>query len=141
MIEFYCQAGCPQSDVAFTDSYARLLRAFAPMEAVQCSSLVDSASIVLRISGDIWKFSGRGCEKLRLQRKKRYVTIDLVVPENVWRQGIEVIDPFVVQQVTQACTMFSNRLEREDSSFDRVTFDREYTAALDRYRIEVGNDS
>jgi hypothetical protein len=42
-------------------------------------------ALVLRIGGNIQEFDFEGCERIRRNRKDRYVTVDLGFPSRKWR--------------------------------------------------------
>jgi hypothetical protein len=50
----------------------------------QYTNELDEIAPILRVDGDLWFFEFEGCEKLRLSKKYRYITIDIGMPRSKW---------------------------------------------------------
>ena len=49
-----------------------------------CDEIVEFA-LILRVGGNMQEFDFEGCERLRRNRKKKYITVDLGFPSRRWR--------------------------------------------------------
>ena len=56
----------------------------AELDAIQCEQLRQFA-YVLRVGGAITQFNFEGCERIDLNRKKQYISIDVGVPIARWK--------------------------------------------------------
>ena len=69
-----------------TDKHVLELR---KLLAVHCkgpySDEISEFALVLRIGGNMQEFDFEGCERIRRNRKDRYITVDLGFPSQKWR--------------------------------------------------------
>jgi hypothetical protein len=79
------QAGDQESDNVMSPLYMPLRRVLARVCRGPYSKDIIEFAFILRIDGKIWYFKFEGCEKLRMNRSEKYVTIDIGVPEKLWR--------------------------------------------------------
>ena len=49
------------------------------------SEEISEFALVLRIGGDMQEFDFEGCERIRRNRKDKYITVDLGFPSRKWR--------------------------------------------------------
>ena len=49
------------------------------------SEEISEFALVLRIGGDMQEFDFEGCERIRRNRKDRYITVDLGFPSRKWK--------------------------------------------------------
>jgi hypothetical protein len=75
---------------------------------------VDEFAPILRVDGKSWYWEFEGCDKLRLSKKDRYITIDVGMPISRWK-GIDEINirKFLVSNLKYALVLIVNRLKRE----------------------------
>jgi hypothetical protein len=78
------------------------------------SDVIDELAPIARVDGNIACWSFEGCQKLRLSKKERYITIDIGVPQNRW----DGVDPFelrhyLINNVKQAIKLMVEKLEKE----------------------------
>lgn len=75
---------------------------------------VDEFDLALRVDGDLWYFNFEGCEKLRLSKKYRYVTIDIGMPRSKWEGVLPIkIRGFLINHTKEALVLIINRLKKE----------------------------
>jgi len=77
--------GDAKSGALYMPMKYRLNQLFEEHCSKSYSPNLDSFSIVLRVSGRIWNFDSEGVERLRRSRKKRYITVDIVIPQKRWK--------------------------------------------------------
>ena len=75
---------------------------------------VDQIVVAFRVDGDLWSFEFEGCEKLRLSKKNRYISIDVGMPRAKW-ENIEkkIIKTYVISNLRKALELSINRLKKE----------------------------
>jgi hypothetical protein len=75
---------------------------------------IDEITPIFRIDGKLDKFNFRGCEKLRLQKKQRYITVDVGFPQSEWEnKSEEQIKKFIYNSYLEAITLILIRLKKE----------------------------
>jgi hypothetical protein len=75
---------------------------------------IDSIDPVLRVDGEISYWEFEGCEKLRLCKKNRYITIDVGMPRSRW-EGINPVDirKYLIYQLRNALELMLKRFKKE----------------------------
>ncbi|MBA9025750.1 hypothetical protein [Peribacillus huizhouensis] len=75
---------------------------------------MDSIDPVLRVDGEISYWEFEGCEKLRLSKKNRYITIDVGMPRSRW-EGVDPVDirKYLINQLRIALELMLKRLKKE----------------------------
>ncbi|MFL0366198.1 hypothetical protein ACH0BF_24715 [Pseudobacillus sp. 179-B 2D1 NHS] len=75
---------------------------------------VDEFAPVLRVDGDGWYWEFEGCEKLRLSKKYRYITIDIGMPRSKW-ENVEPkgIKSYLFIHLKNALDLMTRRLKKE----------------------------
>ena len=68
---------------------------------------------ILRIDGDVWAWHFEGCEALKLNRRERYVTIDIGVPEERWRANGLALATYLVTTVEEALRQMIDRVKQK----------------------------
>ena len=77
------------------------------------SEVVEFAPIA-RIDGEIWSWNFEGCQKLRINKRERYITIDVGMPKNRW-EGISQIEirRYLIENLKQALLLIVEKLKKE----------------------------
>ncbi|MGG3451735.1 hypothetical protein [Domibacillus aminovorans] len=75
---------------------------------------VDEFAPILRVDGDGWYWEFEGCEKLRLSKKYRYITVDIGMPRSKW-ENVEPknIRGYLVLHFKNALDLMIRRLKKE----------------------------
>ena len=113
VISLGCDAGGPET--AFIGTLkVPLAHAFAQhVSSTHCAE-IDEYALVLRVDGSIAKFGNEGLERLRLSRTKRYIAVDILIPEAVWQAKTEQeLKSYLARQVTAAISACCARLKKE----------------------------
>jgi hypothetical protein len=113
-ISFGTQMGDVNADKAVAPHLRKLRRLLDKFcNKIYCKE-VDEFAPILRVDGDLWYWEFEGCEKLRLSKKYRYITIDVGMPRSRW-EGITAIDirKYLINQLNNALELMVKRLKKE----------------------------
>jgi hypothetical protein len=94
------------------------------------SSEVREFALILRIGGEMQEFDFEGCDRVRRNRKEKYITVDLGFPSFRWKG---VADSRFCESVAEAvetgllCCI--RRLERDKSQIDSAKLMADYQKA------------
>jgi hypothetical protein len=78
------------------------------------SEEVSECALVLRIGGNMQEFNFEGCERVRRNRKEKYITVDLGFPSRRWR-GVTDNDirNYLLEIVETGLLCCLNRLQKD----------------------------
>jgi hypothetical protein len=80
---------------------------------------VDHFALVLRVSGSLDQFGREGIERIRRNRKQRYIGADIIVPEQEWRSRTEKqLKVYLADQVRQALRLCVLRIQKDGDDLD-----------------------
>jgi len=129
--------GDPESAALYMPLKQRLNQLFAEHCAKSYCPTVNEFSMILRVSGKIWNFDSEGVERMRRSHKKRYITVDIVIPEKRWRRvpRHKVRDDFAAL-VRTALLLEVGRLKKDKENVDEVGFRRDVDKVLNRFLSE-----
>lgn len=100
------------------------------------SSEVIEFALLLRIQGDVgeWDWFVEGCSRLRRNRKDRYLSIDIGISSERWRDvpGRQLRE-YVAHCIREALQLFIDRLKRDKTPIDDSALLRDYSAAMKNY--------
>ncbi|MDA8235188.1 MAG: hypothetical protein M0Z31_10385 [Clostridia bacterium] len=109
----------------------RILKTYAN---VPYSSEIDEFAPIARVDGDIWHWNFEGCRKLRLNRKERYITVDIGMPRNRWEgASAKEIRCYLAENLKQALELFVKRLKKEKISVNEERLFQDYAKVEDEY--------
>jgi len=75
---------------------------------------IDTFALVLQINGSINSFGPEAIERLRRSRQKRYVTIDIVIPEERWQTlATPELKTYLASQIRESLVMCAARLRKD----------------------------
>ncbi len=76
---------------------------------------IDEFALILRIGGVMQEFDFVGCERLRRNRKERYITVDLGFPSAQWKgRSDQHIREFLLRAVQEGLLACVRRLEADN---------------------------
>jgi len=132
-ISIGCQQGGPEP-CSISSLKVDLYRAFEKhVTSTHCPE-VDEYALVLRVDGSLDKFGEEGLARLKLAKARRYITVDIQIPEKVWqpmsRQATAKYLATVVQTAINACTA---RLSKEKYLVGKEALDKEIQAGINEY--------
>lgn len=112
----YISFGAEMGDVNTDKAVAPHLRKLRRLLDKFCNKIyckeVDEFAPILRVDGVLGYWEFEGCEKLRLSKKYRYITIDVGMPRSRW-EGITAIDirKYLINQLNNALEFILSPLE------------------------------
>lgn len=109
------------------------------LTSTHCSA-IDQYEIVLRVDGSLAKFGPEGLARLRFAKSRRYITIDIQVPESVWQSLSHCeLKEYLVRQVQLALEACISRLVKEGFEVDHQKLRAEVASASEIYRSTAGD--
>lgn len=80
---------------------------------------IDEIAPILRVDGDLAYWEFEGCEKLRLSKKHRYITIDIGMPRSRWEgNNAKDIRNYLFDNLKEALELMVKRLKKEKFKVD-----------------------
>ena len=139
VISIGCQAGGPE--VGFiSDLKVPLYRALAKHVTSSHCSAVDEYAIVLRIDGSLDRFGDEGFARLRYAKARRYITVDVQIPEAVWQpMSKPQFRSYIAHQVKGAIALCTARLRQDRHAVSEKDLYAEIEAAINEY-LALEND-
>ena len=112
-ISIGCECGGPEAQFVAerkTQLFGALSRS---VSSTHCLA-VDEYALVLRVDAGLMKYGPEGLHNLRFAKAKRYITVDIQVPEQVWR-GLSALalDEYLVAKVEAALQVCVARLKKQ----------------------------
>jgi hypothetical protein len=103
------------------------------VSSTHCSA-IDEYALVLRVDGSLDKFGPEGLTRIRFAKARRYITLDIQVPEPVWQPlSSQEAKEYLVRQVREALAVCVRRLAKDGCSVDEQSLWSEVTAASIKY--------
>ncbi len=139
VISIGCQAGGPE--VRFIgDLKVPLYRALAKHVTSTHCPAVDEYAIVLRVDGSLEKFGDEGFTRLRFAKARRYITVDVQIPETIWHpMSKRQLRKYLAHQVKDAIVLCAGRLRKDKHAVAETGLFVEIEAAINEY-LAVEND-
>src|ERR1700730_5941203 len=76
-------------------------------------------ALILRIGGDMQEFDFEGCERIRRNRKQKYITVDLGSPSNRWKGATNSsVRKYIAEAVETGLLCCIRSLEKDKSPVD-----------------------
>ncbi len=108
--------------------------------STHCSA-IDEYVLVLFVDGSLDKFGPEGLTRLRFARARRYITLDIQVPESVWQPlSRQQAKGYLVRQVRAALETCVRRLAKDGHQIDEQLLWNEVSEATASY-LSVGSDA
>jgi hypothetical protein len=102
------------------------------------SDEIHELSFVLRVDGEISSWHFKGCERLRISRRGRYITVDIGVPESRWHVIKEAdLRSYLAACVGEGVELMIAKFQKERITLDESRLRRHVSAALDLYRAKT----
>ena len=78
------------------------------------ASEINEFAPIARIDGDIWSWNFEGCQKLRLSKKDKYITVDIGMPKREWDGVADLgIRTYLLENLKRALIIMVNKLKKE----------------------------
>lgn len=119
MIQISAQYGDQNSTIFIRPFHKKLNDLLEKVVVGSFFKTICKLSIVLRVSGEIWKFDGEGPEKLKFMKKKNEMTVDLIIPMVKWKKVDEIeFKSYLENSICQCFELFLDRARREKELID-----------------------
>jgi len=92
----------------------------------------------LRIDGTLQTFGAEGLARLRFERSRRYIKVEIQIPEAVWRPlNASETKLYLVRQVRAAIAACIERLEKDKHPVAKTELYAQMESAFDEYLSNV----
>ena len=137
IIAIGCEGGGPETQ-AVCAAKVGLAQALERHVTSSHSAVIDRYALVMRIDGSLQRYGAEGLSRLRLSRARRYITVDIQVPESVWRPlAPPALREYIARQAAAAVEACVTRLERE-GAVGREALQGELRSAIAEYLAQPG---
>ena len=115
-----------------------LFKAFSRyVKSTHCSG-IDEYALVLRVDGPLTQFGPEGIFRLRLAKAKRYITVDIQIPQSVWEPMSPLqLRAYLAKQSAAAMKACVSRLKKERMVVEESTLWPEFEQAIHAYTSEL----
>ena len=115
--------GAQMGDEKVDEIFQPLLISLRKLLKIYCSSVysdtIHEFAPIARIDGDIWFWNFNGCQKLRINRKGKYITVDVGITHEVWKGKTEIeIKKHLFSELKNAINMMLSKLKKEKINVD-----------------------
>jgi hypothetical protein len=94
------------------------------------SEEISEFALVLRIGGDMQEFDFEGCERIRRNRKDKYITVDLGFPSRRWKGvGDHEIRKYLSEIVETGLLCCLHRLKKDKARVHQASLMRDFIKA------------
>ena len=139
VISIGCQQGGPEPCL-ISDLKVPLYRSLAKHVTDTHCSAIDQYAVVLRVDGSLDKFGDQGLARLRFAKAKRYITIDIQIPEEVWQPMSAVqTKNYLAEQVRSAILCCVERLVKEKCLVNRALLHAQVDEGINEYLAIEGD--
>lgn len=95
---------------------------------------VDQYAPVLRVDGEFAKFGPEAITHLRFAKKKRYITVDIQIPENVWQpKSKNEIKLYLSDKLQEAIKICVRRLQKDNLEVNETQLFSEIDFAISEF--------
>jgi len=132
-ISIGCECGGPEASIIGDIKVALFHALLRHVTSSHCEA-VDEYGLVLRVDGSLQKYGEEGLSRLRFAKSRRYITIDIQIPEVVWQpMNKQQLKAYLVCQVKAAVVACINRLQKEKYDVASEELMAEVEAASNEY--------
>jgi hypothetical protein len=139
LLELFAQYGDSEATDAIRPFHRELNRIFEKTLVGSYFRTIKTISIFLRVSGAFWKFEGDGPQRLRINRRNREITIDLVIPETKWRVSKSDLQANVQEGIFHCFNLLVERARKEGELLNESDLIRDFRQAMETFRSLFSN--
>lgn len=133
-----CECGGPE-DGGIRDLKVGIYRSLVKHVTSTHCPAIDEYAPVLRVDGRFKTFGEEGVTRLRFAKKKRYITVDIQIPESTWRtKDRKELASYLAQQVRLAITKCVERLTRDGHTVNEQALYQQIDRANREYLANGG---
>lgn len=135
-ISIGCQQGGPGPCLISTLKIALYRLLAKHVTSTHCDA-IDEYSLVLRVDGSLDQFGEEGLARLRFAKTRRYITLDIQVPESVWKPMNEAQTRlYLAKQIKVAIRACVDRLVSAKHAVNEPLLMAQFDAALNEFLVE-----
>jgi hypothetical protein len=91
-------------------------------------------ALIMRIGGEMQEFNFEGCERIRRNRKQKYITVDLGFPSKRWKGATDSsIREYIAEAVETGLLCCVRRLVRDKSPIDSTRLMQDFARVKQRF--------
>jgi hypothetical protein len=106
------------------------------------SAEIREFALILRIGGEMQEFNFEGCERIRRNRKKAYITVDLGFPSYRWKGSADSsIREYLAEAVETGLLCCIRRLEIDKSPVDSARLMGDFAKVKQLFLADKGVDA
>jgi hypothetical protein len=140
VISIGCQLGGPDT-CAISELKVELYRILEKHVTSTYCQDIDEYALVLRVDGSLDKFGAEGLARLRFAKAHRYITLDIQIPETVWKPMNKAQTKlYLAKQIRFAINTCVERLVKDKCVVEERRLKEQIDAALNEY-INAQNSS
>jgi len=133
IVSIGAQCGGPEAKLV-ADLKIPLSQALAKHVKSSHCSAIEEYGLVLRIDGSLDQFGEEGIARLRFAKARRYITVDIQIPQAVWGAlSITQLKLYLAGQVKSAMEACISRLKKERCEIDEKQLLEQVNAAIHEY--------
>lgn len=135
-ISIGADCGGPEA-IRVSEAKIPLFKAFSQyVTSTHCDG-IDQYALVLRIDGTLDQFGPEGIFRLRLAKAKRYITVDIQIPQSLWEPMSDMqLRAYLAKQCAAAIRSCVSRLTKERMVVEEVALWQEVEHAIQAYITE-----
>ncbi len=100
---------------------------------------IDEFALILRVGGEMQQFDFEGCERIRRNKKERYITLDLGFPSYRWESATDDdIRKYILESVETGLLCFIRRLEKDKAQIDSAKLMSDFEKVRELFLATAG---
>ena len=136
-----CQGGGPETGTVGHIKVPLCHALTRHVTSTHCDA-IDEYGLVLRVDGSLDKFGNEGIVRLRFAKKRRYITVDVQIPEECWKPlSDSELRRYLSKQVKASIAVCVARLKKDGYSVDDAVLMSQIDAAVGDYNSETHGES
>ena len=128
MISLGQQNGGPNISPSFNETVLSLRKLLSPLRSQDYAPSCPEFALILRVDGSLTRFGKEGVEPPKF--RKRYVQVDIVVPEERWEASAEAQEQYLRGIVREALAAVISAFNKKKLPIDGEKLMRDYASLL-----------
>ena len=139
-ISIGCQGGGPETGAVGRIKVPLYHALKRHVTGTHCDA-VDEFGLVLRVDGSLQKFGPEEITRLRFAKKQRYITVDIQIPEAIWKPlGDLELRQYLAAQVEASIGICVARLKKDGCHVNEAELMKEVVSATSEYTDQTRGD-
>jgi len=132
-ISIGCDGGGPETKIVANLKVQLFKELERHVTSTYCDA-IDEFSLVLRVDGSLQKFGAEGFFRLRFAKAKRYITLDIQMPAEIWLpMNTYELKTYLANKVFEGIKLCVDRLDKDGNSTNSAELFSQIRRALDVY--------